>query len=122
MLDLGSEHDAIDLQTDVLAYFAGDDFIVAGEDLDGDARLGEIRDSFRGAVLRWIEKGDIAEKRQIALVGDGIDGLLRRHLLVSDGDYAETVGVEFGGFTFGGFEVRRVEAPALVFRFVMGGD
>jgi len=42
VVDLGSQHDAIDLQTDVLAYFTGDDFIVAGEDLDGDARLGEI--------------------------------------------------------------------------------
>src|SRR5208283_6187298 len=95
MLDLGSEHDPIDLQPHVLAYFARDDLIVTGKDLDENPGLGEISYSLRRAFLRGIKKSDIAEKRQIALVGDGIDCLLRRHLLVSDSDHPKAVGVEF---------------------------
>ena len=122
ILDFGTEHDAIDLEADVLAYLAGDDVVIAGENLDLTRRLGELRDSLGGAFLRGIEEGDIAEQRQAALVGDGIDGLLQRHLLVRDGDDPETIGVEFGCFAFGDFEVRWVETSRTRFRFVMSGD
>ena len=85
---------AVDLEAHVLADLARDDVIVAGQNLDRNAGLAESGDGAGGAVLRRIEKGDIAEQGQSGFVGDGEDVLLARNLLIGDGDDAKAVGVE----------------------------
>ena len=77
------------------ADLAGDDVVVAGQDLHRDAGAAERGDRGAGALLGRIEEGDVAEQGQVALVGDRIDvacGI--GDLLVGDGDDAEAVGVE----------------------------
>ena len=93
-LDVAAENDALDRQPDLAADLAGDDLVVAGENLDLDAVRGQRRDRRAGALLGRIEKGDVARaasgrtrRRAVGLLGVG-------ELLVGDGDHAEAVGVE----------------------------
>ena len=61
------------------ADFAGDDIVVAGEDLDRHAPARQRGDGGPGALLRRVEEGDIAQQCQIALVGDRVGGLSGGH-------------------------------------------
>jgi AraC-like DNA-binding protein len=109
LLDLTAEqhHARIDLH--FAADFAGDDFIVAGQDLDLHALFGECGNRRSGGILGRIEKGDIAEQCEIALVGDGIGCFRIVYLLVSDGDNAKAVLIECDRFFLGSGKVAFIE-------------
>ena len=45
-VDIATEHGVLDDKPDLLADLAGDDLVVAGDDLDADAVLAERRNGF----------------------------------------------------------------------------
>ena len=75
-----------------------------------------------GRLFGRIEKSDIAEQREIALVGDGIRRFRVVDLLVSDGDNAKAVLVERDGFFLGRGEVAFVERALRAVDLISGGD
>ena len=94
-VDFAAEDDAAHRQPDLAADVARDRFVVAGQHLDGHAVLLQHANGLAGAVLRRIEKGDIAGEYQSVLVGHAVGRLLRRQFLVSDGNDPEAVVIEF---------------------------
>ena len=89
-LDLAAEHDLLGIDADLGADLAGDQVVVAGQHLDGDAVLAQHGDGLGGGVLGRVEEGEVAGQDQVAFVGLGIGGLLL-HLLGGDGQHAEAV-------------------------------
>jgi hypothetical protein len=59
--ELRAAHDLGDGHGDIVADFAGDQFVVARENLDDDTVTGEGLDGFGGRVLGRIEERDVAE-------------------------------------------------------------
>ena len=98
LLDLAAEQHELGGQPDLLADLAGDQIVVAGDDLDRDAVALQGLDGRRGGLLGRIEEGDIAVQDQVALVGLGVgrgvarDDAARRDVLAGDGQHAEAVG------------------------------
>ena len=89
-LDLAAEHDLLGIDADLGADLAGDEVVVAGQDLDGHAVLAQGGDGFGGGVLGRVEEGEVAGQDQVGLVGLGIGGLLL-DFLGGDGQHAEAV-------------------------------
>jgi len=58
-LDLAAQNDFFRLNTDLLADFARDEVIVAGEDLDRDTVLAQNGDGLGSGVLGRIEECEI---------------------------------------------------------------
>ena len=82
----------------------------------------ERADRRAGAFLRRVEEGDVAEQRQIALVGDREAVCADRQLLVGDGDDAETVLVQFLGLRLRLGEMARVQGAQLVAELIVLAD
>ena len=67
--ELAPAQDAGHRDAELAAGMAGDELGVAGQDLELDAEVGERLHRFARALLRRVEKGDIAGENQRALVG-----------------------------------------------------
>jgi hypothetical protein len=119
LFDFGAERDAVHLEANLAADLAGDNLIVAGENLDRDARLIERGDGGAGAFLRRVEKGDVAEQRQTGLVIDRIAWLGMGDFLVGDCDDAEPVLIERPSLRLRLGEMVRVQSSQLIVQFVM---
>ena len=76
-LHLGAEEQPLDRQADVAADASGDDVVVAGEDLHGDAVLAE-RPRCAGAAVSFgrVEEGNEPGQDEVALVRDAVRGSL----------------------------------------------
>jgi hypothetical protein len=59
-VNLAAHDNRAGFQTHHAADPGGHDLVVAGQDLHGDALVGERRKGLSRAVLGWIEKGDEA--------------------------------------------------------------
>ena len=67
--ELAPAQDAGHRDAELATGMAGDEFGVAGQDLELDAELGERPHRLARALLRRVEEGDIAGENQRALVG-----------------------------------------------------
>ena len=120
--DLAAENDAVHRQADFVADLARDDVVVAGQDLHLHAAGLQRRERGGAGLLRRIEKRDVAEQREVGLVGDRIRRLRRRHLLEGDRDDAKPVGVELRRRLLRRGEVAGIEGAGLaVDRVVLAG-
>ena len=94
-LDLRSEQYLVGGQADLAAHASGDEPVVTGQHLDLDAVRGQRLQRRRGRFLRRVEEGDVADQRQIGLVGDRVGGLAGRKFLHGHRDDTQTFLVEF---------------------------
>ena len=74
------------------------------------------------AVLRRVEKSDVAEKRQIAFVFDGVAGLRLREPFVGDGHNPEAVLVQVPHLFLGLVEVSCIQVVQFAIEFIMAAD
>ena len=86
--------DPRDRHRDVVADLFGDQLVVAGKNLDRDARPGERFNGLRRGVLGRIEKRDVAEQGQLGFIGNGEDLLGAIELAIGDGQHPVAVGTE----------------------------
>ena len=75
-----------------------------------------------GALFRRIEKGDVAEQRQIVFVFDGVVAFGCDNLLVSDCDDAEAVLVQSPHLRLGLGEVSCIQVAKLAIELIMRAD
>ena len=108
-LNLRTQEDLAGVELHLAADLARDDIVVAGQDLHRHALLRQRRDGRPGALLRWIEEGDVTEQRQVALVGDGVGRLVGGHHLVGHSHDPEPVRIERDRLLFGRRKVACIE-------------
>ncbi len=100
LLDVGAQQDELGREPDLLADLAGDEIVVAGDDLDRDAVALQRLDGRRGGLLGRVEERDVAVQDQVALVGLAVgrgvagDDAARLDVLAGDGQHAEAVGAQ----------------------------
>ena len=87
---MAPEEDHLRGNADDLADLAGNEVVVAGQDLHGDPVVLERLDRCHGGLLRWIQKGDVAREDQLRLVVLRI-GLAGLEVAVRQRQHAESV-------------------------------
>ena len=107
---------------DLAADLAGDDVVVAGQDLDPNPGAGQRRDRNAGALLWRIEEGDIAEQDQVAFVPDVITRPGFGDLLISDGDHPKPIGVEARSLLLHLDDMARVEPSHVIVHRIVRAD
>ena len=91
-LDRTAEQQPRGIQADVPAHLAGDQLVVAGEDLDRDAVGAEGGDRRGGRLLGRVEEGDESAQDHVVFVGHAVLPAGQAvHLLASDRDHAQAV-------------------------------
>ena len=121
-LDLGAEHDTAGIEVYFPADFGRYDFIIAREDLHRHTGGMEGGNGGGCAVLRRVEKRDVAEERQIAFVFDGVAGLRLLEPFVSDGHDPEAVLVQVPHLFLGLIEVSCIQVSKFAIEFIMAAD
>ena len=91
---LAADQDFFRVNADFAAYLAGDEVVVAGQNLDRHPMLPQSLDGLGRGVLGGIEEREVSGQNQIALVGLGKGGLIAE-LLCGDRQHAKTVFAQF---------------------------
>src|ERR1700746_2876781 len=76
------------------ANFAGNDVVIAGQDLDPDPGTGQGRDRNAGALLWRMPGGDIAEQGKTALVLGSVARVGAAALFISDRNHPKPISIE----------------------------
>jgi len=109
VVDVRAEKNFAGIEFHFTADLARDDFVVAGQNLHAYAFLGKRSYRGRRAFLGRVEKGNVPEQDQVALVGGRIDGLRGVERLVGHGHDTKTVRIERDRLFLCGGEVAFVE-------------
>jgi hypothetical protein len=91
LLDLGAGEDAPRGQADRRGDMADDGGMIAGDDLEADARSGEACDRVARVALGWIGEHAEADERQLAFVRDACLAFLPGDRLDGDSDQAKAI-------------------------------
>ena len=75
-LDLGAEQEMLHRHAHFLADVGGDDFIIAGQDLDVHVQAVQPLQCLRGGVLGRVEEGQETQQDQIGLILDRVNRLI----------------------------------------------
>ena len=69
--DVGAGHRGADVKAEVATDFLGDDGVVAGDDLDGDAERREAFEGCGGVKFGLVQEHEVAGQGEVVFVGSG---------------------------------------------------